>query len=500
MPAPATPAAGALRRSFRRTLFKAAIASGLAAALLAVLARAAFYAGWLRPIRIAGGSMAETLVGDHWRIHCPRCGIWHRCDVEQLPRDHRVVCPNCGSDHDAKNVSEPVRGQRVFIDRWPAFRGNWRAQRGAVVAVRRDDAPSGFAVKRLIGFPGETIAIRDGDVWLGPDRIYRKTWNELMAVAIPVHNDRFRPAPTPHPLFASSYGTADSRIEESASSGIADGQAPRTAGWRPVGEDSGWESTPHGYRWRAKAPHSNRSGRLEFHTAAGNGTIRDFDAYNQALSRRLEMVDDLILCLDAVLEDSATLELELRPARRPGVRFEFSKSLGCQVWSLAGSSPRLLKRIPLPVVHAAGHRRRLGVAHCDRQAIVAVHHREWTRIDLDMVENGSETGSETSSETSSENRDGTGSTLDSKTRSRRAVSGPSVAIGAAGRQVELADLWIGRDIHYLTDMDRDGPHSWRLGEDEWFVLGDNAAASTDSRAWRSNHVRSRHFVGVVHPL
>jgi signal peptidase I len=438
----------AIRGAFRRSLVKAAFLVILAASLLAGLVRAACLSGWLRPVRIAGGSMAETLLGDHWRIRCPICGFQHQCDVEQLPRDHRVECPNCGSAHHWDVTAAQVVGQRVLVDRWPSIRGDWRQRRGAVVAVRRDDAPSGFAVKRLIGLPGETISIRHGDVWLGPDTLYRKSWDELMAVAVPVHDDRFR----------------------------ASSNAERIAGWRPNAADSAWNSLPHGYRWDASGRRSSGIDWLAFRPAAGGGAIRDFDAYNQALSRRMEAVDDLLVCLDVVLDDLATLVLVLRPARSPGVRFEFSRSDGCRISVLDGETPRLVKRESLPVVHGPGLRRRIGVAHCDRQALVAIHNRELARVDL-------------STESSALAKD-----------SRIVDPSAAAAIGASGGRVEISAVWLARDIHYSPASAPNSPQSWRLGNDEWFVLGDNAAASTDSRDWKGGSVRTGSLVGVVRPL
>ena len=449
--AQAEPAAISASPPSRRSPLKTVLRVSFAVCLFAILARVACVSGWLRPIRIVGGSMAETLLGDHWRLHCPRCGFTHRCDSEQLPRDERVVCPNCGVEHDVDKAATRVRGQRVLVDRWPAIWGDWRSRRGAVVAVRRDDAPSGFAVKRLIGFPGETIEIRDGDVWLGPGIRYRKSWQELTAVAIPVHDDHFR------------IGERADR-EDMASR--------RAAGWRPLGSDSGWQATPTGYRWSSRDRRANGTGWLVFQTSAGAGVIRDLDAYNQALSRHLEAVHDLMLRLEVDFADSAILMVELWPARRPGVRFEFSKSGGGRIWTLDGETPRLVKQWAFPTLPAADPHHRVGVAYCDQQAMVALQDHEWARIDLDGT---------------------SGSTTVRAGGSRAAV-----AIGAMGGRVEISKLRLLRDIHYLPASNPHSPQTWRLDADEWFVLGDNVAASTDSREWSAGSVRTRHFVGEVH--
>ena len=63
---------------------------------------------------------------------------------------------------------------------------------------------------------------------------------------------------------------------------------------------------------------------------------------------------------------------------------------------------------------------------------------------------------------------------------RDGVSRP-VQLGAAGVTVVVRNLRLFRDIHYTT-AGKPGP-GWRLGADEYFLLGDNTSNSTDSRLW-----------------
>ena len=63
-----------------------------------------------------------------------------------------------------------------------------------------------------------------------------------------------------------------------------------------------------------------------------------------------------------------------------------------------------------------------------------------------------------------------------------------VAIGARGPEVKLRDLQILRDIYYTTGPDPGGETAgtYRLGPDEYFLLGDNSPHSLDSRVWSSH--------------
>ncbi|MEX0641518.1 MAG: signal peptidase I [Pirellulales bacterium] len=68
---------------------------------------------------------------------------------------------------------------------------------------------------------------------------------------------------------------------------------------------------------------------------------------------------------------------------------------------------------------------------------------------------------------------------------------PPLAIGFRGLKGEIRRLAVWRDVFYAlrhgdgrqVGAERDGAATWRLGSGEFFVLGDNAAISDDSRSW-----------------
>lgn len=69
---------------------------------------------------------------------------------------------------------------------------------------------------------------------------------------------------------------------------------------------------------------------------------------------------------------------------------------------------------------------------------------------------------------------------------RAAGTSRPVAIGAAGLTVTLSDLTLYRDIYHTGyPAAASGPVAsrWRLGPGEFFLLGDNAPVSADSRLW-----------------
>jgi hypothetical protein len=84
---------------------------------------------------------------------------------------------------------------------------------------------------------------------------------------------------------------------------------------------------------------------------------------------------------------------------------------------------------------------------------------------------------------------------------------PRLEISGSGK-LALSHVAVFRDIHYTSPQYANGPkgrraidQSFVLGEDEFFVLGDNSPNSADSRLWRreglANKGLSPYRVGIV---
>jgi len=78
---------------------------------------------------------------------------------------------------------------------------------------------------------------------------------------------------------------------------------------------------------------------------------------------------------------------------------------------------------------------------------------------------------------------------------RKKVERP-LQFGVRGATVVVRDLVLLRDIHYFADAQRHhGATPYLLGPDEFFVLGDNAGNSHDSRMWAKPGVPRGAFIG-----
>ena len=174
-------------RSYQRWVVECAVWLLLAAMFLETW----LVKGVVVPCRVVGGSMADSILGDHRNVICADCGYRFSCGVDQSPLPPRAVCPNCGyPDNDFQSPAD-VAGERLPIDR-ATFQLR-PPRRWEVAALRQPTQADRIVLKRIVGLPGESIEIRDGDVYVD-GQIQRKDLDQQRAMAIPVYDAAFRPA------------------------------------------------------------------------------------------------------------------------------------------------------------------------------------------------------------------------------------------------------------------------------------------------------------------
>jgi signal peptidase I len=154
---------------------------------------------------IPTGSMAETLLGYQKFVTCPDCQfVFPINSTEEMEPQHggpprpvvACTCPNCRNhivwpQNDRGQVKSPSgnSGDRVLVSKSPFH----QYQRWDVVVFKYPYAPQQNYIpqnyiKRLIGLPGETIAIHDGDLFVADAAIdyaeqaqppnYREAWQK----------------------------------------------------------------------------------------------------------------------------------------------------------------------------------------------------------------------------------------------------------------------------------------------------------------------------------
>lgn len=511
---------------------RAAVDSFVCVALAVILFRTFEVEGYM----ISTGSMAPFLLGYHKRIECPACGHRFALGISEeeagrasLPGSGAqewsplVECPNCGRSRlDVRHIP-PNQGDQLLVHKHAySFQP---PRRWDIVVFRNPNKPSQAYVKRVVGLPGESLQLRDGDVYVN-GRIERKDLAAQHSVRILVHDDAYRPRRDP--------GWQERWLPERADSGwvrrgegFLCGGAPAHSASAPAEWD--WVSYRHWIRaggthvTSVKAPAS--AGALFEQPAesapnrepphpAGASPVR-YDAAKQQLYCRGVMSDDwrerllaragdpeLRAAIERLADQShlapvtdeyaynraaagtshavrdLMISAELTVGRGSG-EFAMQMTDGSDVYSCVIDAGR--RRIELQLAGRAEPLRSaalspaelsrpmvLEMSLMDRQVLAAVNGRTVFAPWL-MEEWGSAAG-----------------------------DGPRrpVRFGVRGLQVRVASLKLYRDVYYTGD---DHLHAvaepQRLAADEYFVLGDNSPVSLDSRSWPSAGVKSHLLMG-----
>ena len=154
---------------------------------------------------IPTGSMAPTLYGRHKESTCVHCG--HHITIgasDELnaetgllyenARIESAICPNCRGVTEVRDAPS-FNGDRILVNKYPYELGD--PSRWDVFVFKYPEEPHINYIKRLVGLPGETIRIRQGNLYLWDgkeERILRKNdANKQKVLQIPVYDDRFAP-------------------------------------------------------------------------------------------------------------------------------------------------------------------------------------------------------------------------------------------------------------------------------------------------------------------
>ncbi len=179
-----------VQRSWRRV-----VRAACEAAVLAALALLLVGTWFVDRYTVDSNSMAETLLGPHASVECSHCGSSFDVGIEGPDSWQRPVnCANCGAAAAVLVPKQQQSGDTVLVDRGALRRSLPR--RWELMAFRAPDAASQVLVKRIVGLPGESIELRDGDVYVD-GQIVRKSLAQQRAVTVPVHDNRFRPSGVP---------------------------------------------------------------------------------------------------------------------------------------------------------------------------------------------------------------------------------------------------------------------------------------------------------------
>lgn len=150
-----------LRTSFRRAILAwLPTLAGTVVVLLAVLLVLKPYVA--ETYSVPTNAMAPTILGDHLTTRCPKCGGTLIVSAVSMPPDTREQLGICASCLQASMVraptGAPLSGDRILVLKFLA------PKRWDLIEFRWPEDPSVEYMKRLVGLPGEEVAIRDGEL------------------------------------------------------------------------------------------------------------------------------------------------------------------------------------------------------------------------------------------------------------------------------------------------------------------------------------------------
>ena len=396
------------------------------------------------------GSMAPTLLGQHREVVCPNCEYRLVLGVDEEGRPAgRALCPNCGQTGLDASPAVESNGDRVLVQKF--LYDVRRPKRWEVAVFHFPGDPTQAYVKRVVGLPGESFRVIRGDVW-ADGRIARKTLKEQRAIRVPVFDNNFVPKDRDRvPRWSFSRGRPFERLV------------------------SGWTARGTGFVHEPPELHPERTDWVEYRhwepDRARYAPVHDFNAYNGAEVRGENVVTDL--AFEARVVPGADARVFSVRIDSGSDRFvvEFPVGLGeapvlawnNRVVSIDAGKGRL----------TAGEAGLVEVSVMDRRVTAAVNGvLAFEPFDYDAPANG-------------------------------VGPGPSpVGFGARGGAFSVGGVKVFRDVYYTSALAStprrpfgvDEPY--RLGADEFFVLGDNSPVSNDSRFWpESPVVPGEYFLG-----
>ena len=170
-----------------------------------------FRAFVMEAFRIPTGSMADTLLGAHYRLRCTECGYKY-CFGQtsfkppagqaqgRFARQEYSRCPNCGYFQaiPAGPGESASSGDRILVLK--CIYQFVKPKQWDVLVFKNPLDPTENYIKRLVGRPGETVEIIDGDVYID-GLISRKPAKVQDELWMPVYDNDYQPARPEEPTF-----------------------------------------------------------------------------------------------------------------------------------------------------------------------------------------------------------------------------------------------------------------------------------------------------------
>ncbi len=399
----------------------------IACFILAIGLRTWLVMGLIEPLSIAGSSMVPTISGTSLAPQCPDCGYCFSVGVEFAANTSSATCPQCANPDVSIDSLLLQRADRLWIDRTSLL---WRKpERWELIVARNPQNADEMCIKRIVGLPGERIELRDGNV-LVDGVVVVKSIDQQRVLRRQIHKEQI---------------LSERILSEHAS----------TQRWQPE-QKCRWKKD--GANWQHAASEIavseiNVPNWLRYQHPHAR-PVTDDVAYNVGLTRQLNLVDEFMLTVELTAHGKGTLSLAIDDGtstaqldlRFPDGQLRVNESKHHTSFTLQ-LSDFALERLARGEVQ-------LEFTNFDQQLMLVIDNRveirrPWPRTQAVGVD-------------------------------------APLSIGVRGLDVQLGQLAVYRDTYHSNRAVGTPPPrllSWHLGKDEYFLLGDNAPVSLDSRLW-----------------
>lgn len=399
--------------------------------------------------------MAPTIRGAHLQANCLDCQYEFTAETAEN-RQGTLTCPNCGYRKVDVAEAAVIPAAEVQLKPFAKFPRRWEVV-GFELPKGSDDETG---VKRIVGLPGETIEIKQGDLFAN-ESILRKSWALQKQVRIPVFDSKFN----------------------------AIAPFDNTKRFRPVVDDAtGWRVAGEVLKMVAPAGDVDWLDYVHWRNCKRNGDrdeafpVADNYGFNQQTARELKETDDLMIRLDAEFEMNSTMVLAFRRHKAEFV-FEIAKAKKDFSITWRGESQRkplvyqslvedesFDKKAPIKLARGV-----VEFSSFDRSLILRVNGT--TVFEILEDENASA----------------------ATTESNFPAGALSVfRIGGSRGSFRINRTRIWRDLYYLAAPAEFADRKTlklTAGPKEYILLGDNSPKSLDSRVWEKPGIARDKLIG-----
>ncbi len=419
----------------------------------------------VEPFRIPTGSMAPTLLGAHMRFESPAGGYAWTTNYRDLDSNQAPlrVQGDERRDRDPFIMQDPMTGVQIERKNIPLLAGDRilvlkylyllrEPSRYDVVVFKNPVRPKENLIKRLVGLPGEDVLIVDGDIFVRPsgsdtpysitrkpDRTQREVWA---------------------PLFSTEFAPPDGAIP----------------GWRSPWTGDGWELATKSYRWEGPG-----AGALRWDARVR--AINDLTPYNSTFSAAHDARANAFPVSDLrvrarVRPDSAGAEGVWRLATRGHVFEARLGPSGASISAVSNDGTTLLSSSDANATLPAETYTAVEFWHADQRLSLWVNGKKILESEYDWKP------SERYARAAVPGREHV------EPAQADTYASPEVSMSFSGSPVTLTGVALDRDLYYRAV--RQNGRYYRashptypaaLASDEFFMLGDNSAASHDGRGW-----------------